>query len=365
MEEDWGLLQPQTEVNRVYDDLRGALRTTNCRGFITKFWRTRILAPNFGAMRDLLWVRGPTGQALNHQLPSSRNDFIDAYYLDWATQSFGPEAAEDIAEVFARMDKSGESGRYTIPKPLDWELAAPAAITPNEESWNDVRSQYACCDQLEALRAKIVGVGNRERYDYFLKAYQSLKLIGELGVRLREYEEALAEEELETAYTKRLKIKSLWERLMTLQVEKASNSSDLGEIKNLEELNYNRLIRMLDEELPNKEGIHPGREYVGKPRMVLTPQRTQVGAGEPLTCRVAIMAKGIQHPTRATLHHRPLGKGAYQRIPLTHVNRAVYSMTIPPQEEDYEYYITSESARFPVTAPELNQTVIVGPAEQR
>jgi hypothetical protein len=316
-------------------------------------------------MRDLLWVHGPTGQPLNHQLPSSRDDFIDAYYLDWATQSFGPEAATEIAQIFARMDKAGETGRYTIPKPLDWELAAPAAIAQNEESWNDIESQYAFIDQLAALRSKIVGAGNLERFDYFLKAYQSLKLIGELGVRFREYEEMLDEEEFDRAYNKRLKIKALWQRLMTLQVEKASNSSDLGEIKNLEELTYNRLIRMMDDERPEKGDIHPGRDYVGKSRMVVTPPRTQVDRSEELKCRVTIMAQGVQHPVKATLHYRRMGQGTYQTILLTHVNRAVYSVTIPSQEHDYEYYITSGSSRFPVTAPEINQTVIVGPSEAK
>jgi hypothetical protein len=363
MEEDWGLVQPQTEVNRVYNDLRGAIRTTNCQGFITKFWRTRILAPNFGAMRDLLWVRGPIGQPLNHKLPSSRNDFIDAYYLDWATQSFGPEVAKEIAYIFARMDKSGERGRYSVPRALDWELAAPGAITQSEESWNDIKSRYAFIDELAALRSRIIGAGNLERFDYFLKAYQSLKLIGELGVRFREYEEMLDEEKFDRAYNKRLEIKSLWEPLLTLQVEKASNSSDLGEIKNLEELNYNRLIRMMDDELPNKEDINPGRDYLGKSRMVVTPLRTQVDKDEALTCRVTIMAQGLQHPVKGTLLYRRLGKGTYQTIPLTHVNRAVYIATIPPQKHDYEYYITSESSSFPVTAPDINQTVIVGPSE--
>jgi hypothetical protein len=75
------------------------------------------------------------------------------------------------------------------------------------------------------------------------------------------------------------------------------------------------------------------------------------------------MAQGLQHPVKGTLLYRRLGKGTYQTIPLTHVNRAVYIATIPPQKHDYEYYITSESSSFPVTAPDINQTVIVGPSE--
>jgi hypothetical protein len=75
----------------VYFDARTALRK-KCDGLIAKHWRTRILGPNIGAMKNLLWVYRPTGQPLERRLPSCKNRWLDEFYLDWATRQFGPEA---------------------------------------------------------------------------------------------------------------------------------------------------------------------------------------------------------------------------------------------------------------------------------
>ena len=53
------------------------------------------------------------------------------------------------------------------------------------------------------------------------------------------------------------------------------------------------------------------------------------------------------------------------RVPLEHKTRGVYAVTLPAPTEAIEYYVEvkadGETARFPATAPELNQTVIVLP----
>jgi hypothetical protein len=73
----------------------------------------------------------------------------------------------------------------------------------------------------------------------------------------------------------------------------------------------------------------------------------------------------MENPTSATLHYRPLGDGSYTDISLIHVARGVYKVTIPAQTDDFEYYIEAETsmgnAKFPVTAPSINQTVVVLP----
>lgn len=372
MEEDWGLIQPQTEVNRVWQDLKGAIETPNCRAFLTKFWRTRAISPNIGAMSDLLWRHGPTGSKIDDQMPTDRDAYIEEYYLDWANHSFGEEVGPQVAEIFAKMDKAGEEGAATIPKPLEWELCAPGAINPNEEaSWPELNPNYAFVEKMADLRPKVEGAGNLERFDYWLKSFQSLKIMGELGVRRFEYLIAMDEAEFTKALAKRQEMKRLWERLMTLETESATNSSDLGEIMNLEELNYYRLWKgkeadgWLKEGLGDKNpsGIEPNRKYSGKTRIMVTPQRTQVGSDESLELRVTVMAEGLSHPTEGKLNYRPLGDGPYKSKPLTHIGRAVYTVTLPPQSDDFEYYIEAETpsggASFPVTAPSINQSVVV------
>jgi hypothetical protein len=71
----------------------------------------------------------------------------------------------------------------------------------------------------------------------------------------------------------------------------------------------------------------------------------------------------MENPTSANLYYRSLGSGSYSSIPLSHVARGVYVVTIPSQADDFEYYIDAQTpignATFPVTAPTINQTVVV------
>jgi hypothetical protein len=80
---------------------------------------------------------------------------------------------------------------------------------------------------------------------------------------------------------------------------------------------------------------------------------------EPLNLKVRVMGK----PESVTLFYRPLGKGKYESKQLTHIARGVYSLTLPPQPNDFEYYIQAQLPKvkivYPAAALELNQTVIV------
>ena len=66
-----------------------------------------------------------------------------------------------------------------------------------------------------------------------------------------------------------------------------------------------------------------------------------------------------------TLYWRKMGEGSYNKLPLNHINRAVYNVQLPIFEDDViEYYIKAETAEgemltWPPTAPELNQTIVI------
>jgi hypothetical protein len=168
MEEDWGLVQPQLEGDRVYADIDAAW-TKNCDGLITKHWRTRAVGPNIASMKDLLWCFGPTGSPVTKSVPSRMATWIDAFYLDWAT---------------AYIDEKNK-----IPGVVEWDTemddveSSPGAIWPNEEPWSREQKKFSFVADLEALRPQIVGAGNLERYDYWLKAMQALRIMGEYGTR--------------------------------------------------------------------------------------------------------------------------------------------------------------------------------------
>jgi hypothetical protein len=66
------------------------------------------------------------------------------------------------------------------------------------------------------------------------------------------------------------------------------------------------------------------------------------------------------------MYWRPLGKGTFEKLPLEHVARSVYTVRLPTSqigENDIEYYVQASvgasTIRFPVTAPVMNQTVVV------
>jgi hypothetical protein len=102
-------------------------------------------------------------------------------------------------------------------------------------------------------------------------------------------------------------------------------------------------------------------EYAGPARVVVPTVRTVVTAGEALSLKAMVLAS--EPPTAATLHWRTLGSGKFTAVEMAHSARATYRVSLPALTEDIEYYIEAQtggrSVFFPVTAPALNQTVVV------
>jgi hypothetical protein len=104
------------------------------------------------------------------------------------------------------------------------------------------------------------------------------------------------------------------------------------------------------------------RDYAGEPRLCVPVVRTALQAGEPL--RIQALVPGAPRCV-VILFWRPFGASQFSSLPLEHVARGVYRGTLPASalSEDFEYYVeaTAErrTLRFPATAPELNQTVVL------
>ena len=64
-----------------------------------------------------------------------------------------------------------------------------------------------------------------------------------------------------------------------------------------------------------------------------------------------------------------MGRGRFQKLPLSHVERGVYAARLGGVNAEFgafEYYVEVTPAdgpavRFPASAPKLNQTVVVTP----
>jgi hypothetical protein len=332
---------------------------------IAKHWRTKSLLANATAMKDILWVYGPTGAPLSKGVPSDEDAFIDAAYLNWATRQFGPEAAQAIADILSAEDTKGDADQGAMPKIMDWE-GPPGAITENSKRWGSFSSDFEFVDNLVALRPQIVGAGNLDRYDYLLACMESFKLMAEYGCVRDDYMTALERGKYSDALVERIAMARLFEQFQTKFAERIVSAADLGAIIHHEIVNWYMLVEQeTDRDLKDGLGTglpsdaYPTSNYLGSAFVKVVPALTQVNDGEALTLKVIIM----DNASSATLYYRSLGGGSYTSTPLTNIARGVYEVTIPAQADDYEYYIEAQTAignaKFPVTAPAINQTVVV------
>jgi hypothetical protein len=95
--------------------------------------------------------------------------------------------------------------------------------------------------------------------------------------------------------------------------------------------------------------------------------RSSLVPGEVLTLKAIVLSAAA--PSEAALYWREMGRGAFQKVPLRHVARGVYEVRFPREgaTTDVEYYLEARwpggpPARFPATAPALNQTLVLLPA---
>jgi hypothetical protein len=343
LEEDWGLVQPQLEMYRVYDDVKAAI-DRNCHGLIAKGWRTRTASATSHSIKDALWCYGSTGSPVIKAFPADKNTWIDAIYLDWATRWFGPEVAPNIANILGTLDKSANP--RLLPIVSTWDThneglnASPGAIDAKIYK----ASEFSFVSDLEALRPQVVGAGNLERFDYWLKMFQSYRKKAEYGGAR------------EGGDGNRSTMATLFNEFITLDIERMVNVADVGEIMKHNVLNWHQLVQ-----LDWGPGVDPSKNYTGSSFIKVMPIRTQVEKNEALTLN--IIAMGVGTPT---LKYRELGGGSWASITASNVGRSVYSATIPTQTQDFEYYLESGSVVFPVTANSTSpiyQTVVVMAAE--
>jgi hypothetical protein len=161
-----------------------------------------------------------------------------------------------------------------------------------------------------------------------------------------------------------------WEKLMSLEAQAAITSGELGTIANLEQRTrlYSHFVDGHDAALAAALGAplpveaQPSADYSGPARLTTLTRRDRVNPGETLT--VPVVALDKQPVTTVVVKRRPMGQGDWQTLPVRHEGRAVWQASMPGAASDYEYFVEAQLAdgktlRWPASAPEMNQTVVV------
>ncbi len=331
---------------------------------------------------------------LNIRQPSQsgpRDLPCDDFYLKWCQSEFGPEATQELAELFVSVDSGGPLEAHSfngawprkMPLPSVW-IDGPGGIRVDNTPWDEVKKSYEFVDKMAALRPRIKGKGNLSRFDYWLNSFRFLKVMGRLSCTRGEFDKLMAEVEKERdtslqkkmnkeyALPLRVKLSRLWEEMMTCQLEATDTPGELGTIANLEQhtrrnLNYldlhdATLEKFLGRQLQQETKV--SSDFTGTARIIVPCLRTQLAADEKLELKVFVLDN--EKVKSAKLHWRKIDEKDYQTVNLKHVARGVYKITLPSMKNDFEYYIRAESSTgekliYPATSPQINQTVVVMP----
>jgi hypothetical protein len=291
------------------------------------------------------------------------------FYEDWAGHEFGPEAAKEAAAVLARIDGH-------LPQPNIW--TGPGGLRPDPRPWEEVRKEYGFVDELSALELRVVGTGNRSRFAYWRASFSTMREMAHLECLWAEYNAAA--EALRGIPGARARAKEAEQRLLPIRLAMVgalkelyghllatvSSPGELGTVANWEQHLLPELIlrpgeeleKVLGKEIP-PEALLP-QAYDGPLRVIVPTARTLLAQGEALKLKVIVLSR--DWPLEALLYWRELGKGEYAAVPLRHLARGVYEVSCPERAKDLEYYVEvrtdKEEARFPPTAPLVNQTVV-------
>lgn len=307
------------------------------------------------------------------------------FYDDWAAAHFGPGAADDLAALFTRLDGGPQTAwqggkAANLPRPATW-VSGPGGINPDTRPWAEVSGEYAFVDEMAAMRPRIRGSGNLERFDYWLNSFRYLRAMGRTNCLWAEFNAAMekvkAEEGIEarqrmareTALPLRKDLVSCVADVHRYLLATVTTPGGMGNVANWQQHLLSGLLEKPGEELAGilgselPEDAMPSKKYTGEPRLFVPTARTLVAPGEDLALRAIVLGA---RPSAVSVHWRTMGRGAFFRIPMDHLNRGVYGTVLPaePALSDLEYYVEAqcgdgESLVFPPTAPDLNLTVVV------
>jgi len=323
-----GLATVQLEAGRMRRDAVDAL-AYGCTGLMGLHWRTEILSPNVSALAQAGWDQSFFAKG-NEKLPRSLP--CGDFYADWAKANFG---RDEIGRVFAAID-----GR--VPQVTDGDCPS-GRLTADSTPWSVVVSNFAFVAEMEKERCNVSGAGNLDRFDYWLNTFKYHRSLAQLRCALVRPDAA--------------ELMQLYSDSYRYLLSTVNSPGGLAMVVNMESHpGWGPLIA-------GKVSKPWPKGFQGRARLIVPAVRSVVDSGESLV--VKIIALDEKPFTSVVILVRSLGKGKWRKIQATHTARAVWSATIPGSVDDFEYQVVAESATgakliWPSTAPELNQTVVVG-----
>jgi hypothetical protein len=387
-----GLNNPQLFVARTRKDAADAL-AAGCEGLMGLHWRTAEIAPNIAALAQAAWrietqTPAPVGRRLGN---AGRGLDSSDFWRDWAQNMFGEEIAADAAKIFNDAD-----GRLEV---IVARSCPGGQLSPYYSPWEKVKSPVNFVDEFCKLEARIKSSGDRERFLFWKNFFLYYRHQGILRCKLGEFDtlrKAIeheentdvrrhrAEKELLPVYAQVVK---LYGEMLTFGQETVTTTGGLATLVfNEQSAGWRKIaldtpraqtLELLGKKIPPEMDIW--NEYRGAARIFIPTLRTSARAGETIVLPVRIHAAAP--PKTAVLHWRKMGaRTEFAQVALTHLRGSCYEVKLPvlTQARDaLEYYVEAEFAesggdagggadgakkkvlRFPATAPELCQTVVL------
>jgi len=383
-EEDWGLIQPQLRSLGVYNEVSHGLRNGGVQALIAKHWRVKSVAQASAAHAQLSWDnRAPvagTLLTLNDAAskfpvfniwetpvanqPPAFVRWITKHYQDWAKANFGPEKSNEIGALLAMADRLGEpkftgeglkgsiprSSRF-LPSALN-ELEDDDPKRPTSRKFLDAIHVYT---EFCSYKDQIVGTGNKDRYMYWYHFFQGQIELCKMAI----YRQRYVESDRTNAAMKD-RILSTWSKLMTHEIQRLRNVSELGIIAQLHQSTLTDAIR---KDLGITDPV--STTYKGEKAVRAMPEISQIYENEDFEQKVIFIGNGAI--TNPTMYYRKIGStGSFLTAALTTVGNNVMRAKLPNPGYDFEYYIQGaiggETVTYPVTGGNstgnINKTVI-------
>jgi hypothetical protein len=274
---------------------------------------------------------GPAYQDWQADIGKPRSLPCGDFYADWAKANFG---LAEAGKVFAAMDGN-------VPRSLSGGCPT-GSLTPVTSPWTSIAPQFAFVDEFEKLRPRIHGPGDLDRYDYWLNTFKYLRSLAHLRCTLAKPDSA--------------ELARLWGETYRFLLATVNTPGGLAMVVNME--NHPGWSATIA-----KYSMQPWPNgYEGQPRLIVSTVRGVVHQGESLTLK--IIALDRQPVKSVTVKTRPLGRGEWRMLDASHQARAVWQARLPAATEDFEYSVEARTAdgqtlRWPASAPEINQTVVV------
>jgi len=226
MEDDPGLTAPQLWVNRTLLHGLDAVKY-GASGLLGIHWRTLGISPQIGALALFPW---------NPQLTSRE------YWLDFAKSWFGTDIASDAVAILDSVDS------FKMPRPVQW-TTGPGSFVPISDPWSSVKLQYSFVDKWLALRPKVKGLANLERFDYWANTFEYMRSLAKMectwGVYNANMQKVLQEQDLkkrqqlarQLALPARIELVRDWSTMMTFLQQTIFSTGELGTLMNVEQHN--------------------------------------------------------------------------------------------------------------------------------